>query len=81
LSDSSIRHSGHDSAPIQVGRNVWIGRGAVVLKGVELGESCVVGANAVVTRNVPAHARVGGVPARTLTSPTAPSTTSSSTPS
>ena len=79
LSDTSIRHSGHDSAPIQVGRNVWIGRGAVVLKGVELGDSCVVGANAVVTRNVPARARVGGVPARTLTSPTAPSSTSNST--
>jgi acetyltransferase-like isoleucine patch superfamily enzyme/GT2 family glycosyltransferase len=66
LSDTSIRHSGHDSAPIQVGRNVWIGRGAVVLKGVQLGDSCVVAANAVVTRNVPAGARVGGVPAKPL---------------
>jgi len=66
LSASDIRHSGHDSAPIRVGRNVWIGRGAVVLKGVQLGDSCVVAANAVVTRAVAPAEVVGGVPARTL---------------
>ncbi len=66
LSASDLRHSGHDSAPITVGRHVWIGRGAVVLKGVELGDHCVVAANAVATHNVAAGEVVGGVPARPL---------------
>ena len=65
-SDVSVRDSGHDAAPIEVGRNVWIGRGATVLKGVMLGEHAVVAANAVVTRPVAAGALVGGVPARTI---------------
>ena len=65
----SVRRSGHDHAPIAVGRNVWIGRGATVLKGVALGDSCVVAANAVVTRRVAAGTVVGGVPAAILKSP------------
>lgn len=68
LSDDSVRESGHDSAPIAVGRNAWIGRGVTVLKGVTLGDSAVVAANAVVTRDVASRAVVGGVPARTLAS-------------
>lgn len=47
-------------------RNVWIGRGATVLAGVHIGEGAVVAANAVVSRDVAAHAVVGGVPARPL---------------
>ena len=62
----SMRHSGHEHAPIEVGRNAWIGRGSTVLKGVTLGESCVVGANAVVTRSVAAQAVVAGAPARPI---------------
>lgn len=61
-----LRHSGHEASPIRIGRNVWIGRGAVVLPGVEIGDGAVVGANAVVTRSVAAGAVVGGVPARPL---------------
>jgi acetyltransferase-like isoleucine patch superfamily enzyme len=45
---------------------VWIGRGVTVLKGVTLGDSCVVGANAVVTQAVPAQAVVAGAPARPI---------------
>ena len=66
LGADSLRHSGHDSAAITLGCHVWVGRGATVLKGVRLGDHCVVAANAVVTRDVPAHAIVGGVPARQL---------------
>lgn len=66
LDANSLRDSGHDSAPVIVGRNAWVGRGAAVLKGVSLGDSCVVGANAVVTRDVAAGAVVGGVPAAPL---------------
>lgn len=62
----SIRESGHVSAPIDIDSNVWIGRGATVLKGVRIGSNSVVGANAVVTKNVGAQQIVGGVPAKSL---------------
>lgn len=59
-----LRHSGHDSAPITVGANVWIGRGVTVLKGVHIGSGAVVAANAVVNRPVHDADLVAGVPAR-----------------
>lgn len=61
-----IRDSGHDAAPIRIGRGVWIGRAAMVLPGVTIGDGAVVGANAVVSHDVPAGAVVAGVPARPL---------------
>lgn len=48
--------------------DVWIGAGAVILRGVEIGVGAVVGANAVVTRNVAPYDIVVGVPARVLRS-------------
>lgn len=53
-------------APIRIGKNVWIGANAVVLPGVTVGDGAIVAAGAVVTRDVPANAIVGGVPARIL---------------
>lgn len=61
-----LRQAGHQARPIHIGTNVWIGRGAVVLAGVSIGDGAVVGANAVVTRSVEPGAVVGGVPARPL---------------
>ena len=52
--------------PVIIEDNVWIGEGACVLPGVHIGRNAIVGANAVVTRNVPAYAIVGGVPARLI---------------
>ncbi|MDO5704008.1 MAG: CatB-related O-acetyltransferase [Paracoccus sp. (in: a-proteobacteria)] len=50
----------------EVGCDVWIGDGAIVLPGLRLGHGSVVGANAVVTRDVPPYAVVAGVPARVI---------------
>lgn len=53
-----------NSAPITLGDNVWIGEGALVCKGVEIGDNAVVGAYSVVTHNVEPNAVVAGNPAR-----------------
>ncbi len=50
--------------PVMIGANVWIGAGALILPGVEIGDDAIVGAGSVVTRNVPAGATVMGNPAR-----------------
>jgi maltose O-acetyltransferase len=50
--------------PIRIGRNVWIGAGALIMPGVTIGDDAIVGAGSVVTRNVPLGATVVGNPAR-----------------
>jgi len=50
--------------PVRIGRNVWIGGGAILLPGVIIGDDAVIGAGSVVTRDVPAGATVMGNPAR-----------------
>jgi acetyltransferase-like isoleucine patch superfamily enzyme len=49
--------------PTRIGRDVWLGAGATILGGVTLGDGCVVGAGAVVTKDLPAGAIAFGVPA------------------
>lgn len=60
------RHGRVEDAPIIIEDDVWIGANAVILPGVTIGKGAIVGAGAVVTRDVPPDTVVGGVPARTL---------------
>ncbi len=53
-------------ADVRIGRNVWLGVGCLVLKGVSIGDNSVIGAGSVVTRNIPADCIAAGVPARPL---------------
>lgn len=53
------------SKPIKIGDNVWIGMGAMILKGVTIGNGAVIAAGSVVTKDVEAYTMVAGVPAVT----------------
>jgi acetyltransferase-like isoleucine patch superfamily enzyme len=64
--DRPIRLQGIYKRDVRVGHNVWIGYGACVLRGVTIGDNSVVGTSAVVTRDVPENAIVGGSPARVI---------------
>lgn len=52
--------------PVHIGDNVWLGDHCVILKGVSIGENSVVGANSVVSRDVPANVVVAGNPAQVV---------------
>lgn len=54
------------SSPIIIEDNVWIGLRATILKGVRIGKGSIVAAGAVVTKDVPPHSLVAGVPARII---------------
>lgn len=49
---------------VHIGKNVWVGAGAIILPGVTIGDGSVVAAGAVVNKDVPAHVMVAGVPAQ-----------------
>lgn len=64
----SQRRAYLEAKPIVIQRNVWIATAATILGGVTVGENSVVGAGAVVTRDVPPNSFVAGVPARVVRS-------------
>jgi acetyltransferase-like isoleucine patch superfamily enzyme len=69
-----IRNQGIYMRDVNVGHNAWIGYGACILRGVTVGDNCVIGANSVVTKDVPDNAVVGGVPAKLIRMRDAPTT-------
>jgi len=64
--DRLIREQGYDAKPIRIGRDVWLGTGVVVLRGVSIGDGAVIGSNAVVTKDVEPYTIAVGVPARPM---------------
>ncbi len=61
-----LRHQGVNRKGIRIGNNCWIGSKVTVLDGVTIGDGCVIAAGSVVTKDFPANAVIGGVPAKTL---------------
>ena len=61
-----IRLQGIYKRDVNVGSNCWIGYGACILRGVTVGDNAIIGTSTVVTKDVPANAVVGGVPAKLL---------------
>jgi len=58
---------GHQSTlPVTIGRRVWIGAKAIILKGVTIGEGSIVAAGSIVTHDIPAHCLAAGVPAKVV---------------
>lgn len=56
----------YSKGPVIIENNVWIGENAVIMPGVRIGRNAVIGANTVVTKNVPSNAIFAGVPARLI---------------
>jgi acetyltransferase-like isoleucine patch superfamily enzyme len=65
------QHPLDDSTPeridrVQIGRDVWLASDVTILRGVEIGESCIVATRSVVTHSIPPQTIVAGVPARKI---------------
>ena len=56
----------NESERAEIGNDVWIGVNTTILQGIKIGDGAVVGANSLVTKDVPPYAIVGGVPARLI---------------
>ena len=54
----------YDLAPIKIGKSVWIGFNVVILPGVEIGDNCIIGAGAVVTKSFENNKIITGIPAQ-----------------
>lgn len=52
--------------PVRIGRNVWIGNNACIMPGVSIGDGAVIGANSIVTKDIPPYCVAAGIPARII---------------
>jgi acetyltransferase-like isoleucine patch superfamily enzyme len=62
----NVKSQAMDAKPVIIEDDVWLGAGVIVLPGVSIGRSAVIGAGAVVTKDVPANAIYAGVPANNI---------------
>lgn len=66
LDAQNIRDAWDNKGDTVIGNDVWIGYEAVILSGVTIGDGAIIGARAVVTKDVPPYTVVGGVPAKPI---------------
>lgn len=66
LNKANVAEAWDNKGDIVVGNDVWIGYEAVILSGVKIGDGAIIGARAVVTKDIPPYTIVGGVPAKPI---------------
>ena len=66
LDVKDIKNAWDNKGDIVIGNDVWVGYEAVILAGVTIGDGAVIGARAVITKNIPPYTIVGGVPAKPI---------------
>lgn len=64
--DIPMGQQGGEIRPVTVGNDVWIGMRSIIMPGVKIGNGVIIGAGAVVTKDIPDYAVVGGVPAKII---------------
>jgi maltose O-acetyltransferase len=64
--DAELRRSQELGKPVEIGSDVWVGGGAIILPGVRIGSRAVIGAGSVVTRDIPGGAFAAGNPCRVI---------------
>lgn len=56
----------YSKGPVIIGKNVWTGRNVCIMPGINIGDNVIIGANAVVTHDIPSNCIVAGVPAKII---------------
>jgi maltose O-acetyltransferase len=64
--DAALRRREEFGKPVDIGADVWVGGGAIILPGVRIGSGAVIGAGSVVTRDIPEHMFAAGNPCRVI---------------
>ena len=64
--DAELRRTREFAKPVEIGSDVWVGGGAIILPGVSIGSRAVIGAGSVVTRDIPADVFAAGNPCRVI---------------
>lgn len=64
--DIPIQFQGHTDESVRIGNDVWIGANVVITPGVNVADHVIISAGSVVTKDIPAYAIVGGVPAKII---------------
>lgn len=57
-----------EPSAVTIGNDVWIGRRAIIMPGIKIGDGCIIGAGAVVTKDIPPYSVAVGVPAKVVKS-------------
>lgn len=66
INSTPLASRGIVAVPVVIGRNVWVGAKVTILQGVQIGDNAVIGANAVVTHDIPSNSVAVGIPAKVV---------------
>ena len=64
--DEHVHDQAHSAEEVYIGLDAWIGRGVMIGEGVRINDGAVIGANSVVTREIPSNSIAVGAPARVV---------------